>query len=187
MYLRYTCECSASLNTQEVDFPVQRMWVFWLLPSVLSTLFSELVTLVFDQQWHYQTFIVFPYQMASLLLLAKWPLLFVVDSVFLVSSEFLALSQSLLCCLPEWSRTMDGQAEERQGVWRAHGQMWLVCSLFEDGAPSSVTFLSNPLYCFFFFLPWCYFSSLYTSNFKTMGKDAFLIVSFFFFFFCVAV
>lgn len=133
MYLRYTCEYSARLSAQEVDVPVQRMWVFWLLPSVLSTLFLELVTLVFDHQWHYQTFIVLPHQMASLLLLAKRLLLFVVGCIFLVSSEFSALSRSLLCCLPEWSRTMDGQAEEKQGVWRAHGQMWLVYSLFGDG------------------------------------------------------
>ena len=45
-------------------------------------------------------------------------------------------------------------------------------------APSSVTFLSVHPLLFFFFLPWCYFSSLYTSNFKTTGKDAFM--SFFF-------
>lgn len=150
MYLRYTCEYSARLSAQEVDVPVQRMWVFWLLPSVLSTLFLELVTLVFDHQWHYQTFIVLPHQMASLLLLAKRLLLFVVGCIFLVSSEFSALSRSLLCCLPEWSRTMDGQAEEKQGVWRAHGQMWLVYLSLGMGAPSSVTFLSIPPLLLFF-------------------------------------
>lgn len=40
MYLRYTCEYSASLNTQEVDFPVRIVGVLVTAISAVSIVFG---------------------------------------------------------------------------------------------------------------------------------------------------
>ena len=111
----------------------------------------------------------YPCPMMSSFLLARWLLSFVLISTFLITSESLALSNILLCCLAEGNHTtVERQSEERQEVQRASGQMWLTDSPF-GGHPAQWHFFLYSLYWLFFLL-WCYFSSLYTSNFKMMGR-----------------
>lgn len=110
-------------------------------------------------------------------ILLTWLVMRMLTSAYLpnciIKPLFFSFSYSL-CCVPEWSRAVESQTEERQGSTRSQ---WTdgahTFSLWEE--PSSVTLLSVLLsLIFFLFLQCCCSSRLYASNFKTLGKGWFL-------------